>query len=325
MKTAYGSAIDSDLGFPFQPILEAATQDTETTEFLETDERDQRLRELQQELPFLPAKADDVLLLIPTCVPITTLLHRLVAVAPRHRADLQGSANAVGGSGGQFGRLAEIGGRFLKTCLDRSYDHLGTEAHKELERERLRRRLRIYPPERLWFLSRGKDDRIWACSLTPTLPTLRQAFNRQIQESQEAGDSCWRLFLRSLRWTLSILEKHDVVLDCNPNNFGITPDRLFYLDDDLLDPCGQVPWVTQALLRLREYPQAPMPHRRFFVKSVCELLEELPKARREQWGLLDDLDQPALWPQETELAHRLNETLCRLRYTRRSGAGKGKR
>jgi len=219
-----------------------------------------------------------------------------------------------GGSGGELGRFLEIGSWFLKTSLDRSFERLDQAMSQEMEQERIRRRLRIYQAERLWFLSRGTDGRIWACSLTPRLLTLRELFN------QTGGDDqCWKLFLKALSWTLELLERWNVVLDCNPNNFGIGEQRLYYLDDDLMSPCGHVAWVTQALLRLREYPRAAPELRRAFVLGIRDLLQEHPSEKLKQWGLIDDLDHRELWPPEPEIRQILENLLNQLRSTRRKG------
>ena len=257
----------------------------------------------------MPADPMDVPLVWPE-LPIDELFRRLTAAEPRSRSDLRGSSNLAGGSGGQMGHFLEIGAWFLKTGLDRRFDKLDGTARAEFDREKLRRRLRIYPEDRLWFMSRGDDGAFWACSLSPRLQTLRQELNRNDR------DEPWTLFIDALAWTLRILARHDLVLDCNPNNFGIDQGRLVYIDDDVLPNCGHIALATQALLRLREYPQAPFARRRAFVDAFCRLLRGYERKQLGLWGVIDDLDTPSLWPPEPELRADLTELLQHLRYTR---------
>ena len=309
MKPKYGSPVgpvERSLPLPAPAWVGSASPAA-----LEPDQS-RRLATLRGDFPFMPGIADDVALLIPTQVPVGALLSRLVASEPEPRVDLQGSINLEGGSAGRLGRFVEIGPWFFKTSLDRAFADMGEATDREQERERFRRRLRIYPPERLWFLCHGQDRKIWACSLTPRLLTLRELFN------QTGGDrQCWRLFLRALAWTLEILERWNVILDCNPNNFGVAQDRLYYLDDDLMPECGHVAWMTQALLRLREYPEANPRHRRRFVLGLLDLVQRYDRRSLDRWGLAEDLDNPRLWPVEPELSGMLSDLLLRLRYTRK--------
>lgn len=270
-----------------------------------------RLDSLRRAFPFVPGGAQDVVSLVPDSKPLKELFERLAASEPRPRPDLSGRLNVSGGSGGQLGRFIEIGGDFLKANLDRRYTSAAEALGEELEAERRRRRLGIYPPERLWFTSRGSDGAFWTCSLTPRLETLRERFNREYGAG--GVESGWQLYLEAFRTTLAAASGAGVLLDWNPNNFGVDAGRVFYIDDDVVDlRKGSAAFVSQALLRLREYAETPLERKVGFLEGFAGLLAEIGSRDLVLWGLLGDLESRHFWPRERDLVAILERLVRRL-------------
>lgn len=238
------------------------------------------------------------------------LLERLASGPRRTRDDLSGASNRSGGSGGSLGCFLELGSEFLKTTSHRRYTspELGLEC--EWDDEMLRRRLGVYHPERVWFLSLGGDSAFWACSLTPVLAVLRDLFNEH--PADELGVEPWDRYLDAFRMTFALAQRERVLIDCNPNNFGISQGRLYYVDDDFAAGSGRIPFGHQALLRLHEYAGSPMGHRAHFLNGFSKLVEEYQEDEVFRRDLLEDLQQEITWPREQELRVILEDLVARL-------------
>lgn len=249
--------------------------------------------------PFIPDSERHFVAIAPEEIPAEELLAWLSSIPCRVRADLSGGSNRDGGSGGGLGSFLELGHEFLKTTRHRRYTtpELGLEC--EWDDEMLRRRLGIYPPGRVWFLAQGADSAFWACSLTPKVAILRDAFNEAPPSAPTRN--AWEQYIEAFRMTFTLASSEDVLLDCNPNNFGISDGRLYYVDDDLAKGCGRMPFGHQALLRLREYADSPLVDRVDFLSSFARLADEFAKNEMLRNGLLEDFQQPVAWPDEPEL------------------------
>ena len=273
----------------------------------------QRLRRTRALFPFFPARPEHVLATLPAVDP-SALLWRLASAPARARDDLRGSRNLEGGSGGQLGHFVEVGPFFVKTGESRRYSTLEQALGSERPAELRRRSLGLYPSHRWLFFTLGGDEGVWCCSVARRLETLRERFN-----STGADEACWQIFLQSLRTTFDLLERRSLLLDCNPNNFGIDGQDLLYLDDDVLPVSGPVALGTQALLRLREYPRAQLGSRRRFLLGFEALLREHGRERVRSWGLVGDLETRVLWPAEPELRSILERVHRWLLSTRSEG------
>ncbi len=239
------------------------------------------------------------------------LLRRLARGSFAERSDLTGGSNLAGGSASAFGRFVELESEFLKASTRRRYAELGEALAAELAAEGRRRRLGIYHPERVWFLSRGTDGWLWAGSLTPRLPMLREDFNRP---GGPQGRT-WSLYLEALELSLSLAEREGVFLDWNPSNFALEGGRLFYVDDDLLG--GRAPALAvQALLRLREYAESDLAGRLAFVEGLAATLQRRSREQLRAWGWARDLRADVLWPREEALSTSLRRLLAWLEGTR---------
>lgn len=269
-----------------------------------------RLTALREQYAFIPAAPEQVVAVLPADSG-AALLTRLARGSSRERADLVGDLNRIGGSGGQFGRFVELGSNFLKANVRRRFPSLDLALAAEAAAEELRAELGIYHPERLWFVSRGADDQFWVCSLTPRLPLLRERFNQRLDRSS------WLMYLAALRGAFELALEREVVLDCNPNNFGESGGRLFYVDDDLVRNAAGASLTLQALLRLREYPQARPEDRAEFVHALCQLCSEYGRSPKLGAGILADLGNELLWPAEAPLRDRLSRLTAALGSTRR--------
>ena len=247
--------------------------------------------------------------MLPENVPVNGLLTRLASDKCRVRDDLVGSENRAGGSGGQNGIFVELGREFLKTSIASGYPTADVALECEWNSELLRQRLGIYHPGRVWFLSRGADARFWACSLTPTLESLRQRFNAG---SAGPDADAWNLYLRAFRMSFELVRAESVLLDCNPNNFGVVGQRLYYIDDDLAVETGRAPFGQQALLRLREYPENDTQLKADFLKGFVEIVEEYQDLEGLRNALLGDLDEEITWPREHELRGIVEDLVARL-------------
>jgi hypothetical protein len=258
--------------------------------------------------PFVPGAVEDLLTIEPAVDP-GSILARIAASPVRARADLAGEGNRSGGSGGALGSFLEVGRHFLKTRRTARFDTLEQALALELPREHQRRATGVYAPARTWFVSRGADGAFWACSLTPTLPVLRERFEAG------AGSEAWRGYVQAVRMTLRLAAEQRIWLDCNPNNFGFEGDALYYLDDDL-PAMGATTAVFQALLRLREYPAAARADRLAFVEEVAALALEHAEAPGLRTALVRDLAQPLLWPADAALRRPLAHLLAAVESTR---------
>lgn len=269
----------------------------------------ERLTEIRESHPFVPGDAHDLVSVLPEHVPGSAILARLASDRCRVRDDLVGSDNRAGGSGGQLGIFIELGSEFLKTSITRGYPTADVALECEWNDELLRQRLGIYHPGRVWFLSRGADAQFWACSLTPSLPSLRQRFN-----ARPAGPDreTWELYLRAFRMSFELAQTESILLDCNPNNFGMAGDRLYYVDDDLAVANGRMPFGHQALLRLREYEHNDLQLRLDFLKGFADLVDEFRNHQRLRDGLLGDLAEKITWPREPALRDALEGLVGRL-------------
>lgn len=186
-----------------------------------------------------------------------------------------------GGSGGQAGFFLEIGSYFVKASLARRFASQALAYESERPLEELRQSLGIYHPSRIWFLCRGVDEAIWAVSVTRKLSTLREQFNGA---SGATVDSVWRRYLDGFRLTLDLGRQANVLLDCNPNNFGVEGDRLWYVDDELMGERSTLLGL-QALLRLREYEDHDHQFRHRFLVDFLDLVSGCSAAERRRWGL----------------------------------------
>lgn len=269
-----------------------------------------RLAALRELLVFAPGRLEDVELVLPAEATALAVLARLTGGEPKVRGDLVGGSNQQGGSGGQFGRFVSVGREFVKAHTKRRFSGSSGDFEREIESERLRLRLGVYHPERVWFASRGSDGWLWVCSVTPELPVLRERFQRSLDRG------CWQRYLVALESALELGCSHGVWLDCNPNNFGEVGGELFYIDDDLGLQAGGTSPMLQALLRLREYPQAAIEDRLEFLGGlVAAVLSERRPANLVR-DLLRDLDHEVLWPREEVLRNPLFELRRRLTSTR---------
>jgi hypothetical protein len=266
---------------------------------------------------FWPRSASDVLAVQPDGVAPETVAALLEWPVARERPDLTGSANRGGGSGGRLGSFFEVGPRFLKASLHRRFESRHAALALEGRAEARRRQLGIYHRERIWFLSRGSDAAIWACSLTPTLRSLRDAL--EAGAGREPPEEAWALYLAAFRLSFELAEREGVLLDCNPNNFGIDGGRLLYLDDDLAPATGRAPFGHQLLLRLREYAGASLERRLRFVAAFSDLADALLVDRRLRRSVAEDLALELLWPREPALRRRLRELAARLARERGGG------
>ncbi|MCB1033480.1 MAG: hypothetical protein KDD47_06565 [Acidobacteria bacterium] len=246
---------------------------------------------------FVPQRAQEILAVLPHSVSAAEVLNLLSAEPWRERSDLVGAANVEGGSGGGLGSFLEIGGRFLKTSRARRFPSPQAALASDGETEQLRRALGIYHPERIWFLSSGRDGGFWACSLTPKLHILREEF-----KADASCPSPWDHYLRAVDICLGATESAGVILDCNPNNFGSQEDALFYVDDDLRCPPAL---LTQVLLRLREYPAVSDSLKVRFLQGFCRRILEAPPPALERLGLRQDLESRTFWPVSAPLADLL--------------------
>lgn len=222
---------------------------------------------------------------------------------------MRGGSNQSGGSGSSEGRFLELGSEFLKTSL--AARHEGTERLDAVRvaAEETRRALGIYHPERAWFVVQGDDAAAWECSLTPVVPILRDLFNDPAHVSSAVP---WQLYLEAFRLTFVAAQESNVLLDCNPNNFGLLRDRLIYVDDDLVSSSGLVPLGTQLLLRLSEYEHAPLTVRRGFLEGFAGLVETHLGDLRLREGLLADLELGMTWPRDAELRSLLDRIVSTL-------------
>lgn len=261
---------------------------------------------LRERHPFVPGGEQDVVALLPAGTRSDALLTRLATDVWRARQDLAGTDNLQGGSGGALGVFLELGSEFLKTSAHRRYPTAETALECEWDRELLREQLGIYHPGRTWFLSRGADAAFWACSLTPTLPLLRDRFN---QPDARCVDEAWILYLEAFRMSFDLACRQSVLLDCNPNNFGIAGDRLYYVDDDVATRNGRVPFGHQALLRLREYEHTDVRGRARFLEGFAGLVEHFADDERLRLELIEDLEPTLSWPREPELRARIEAIL----------------
>lgn len=266
---------------------------------------------LRRRFPFLPARAGQIVSTLPRGLSAAGVLARLRGGPLRARDELVGSANRAGGSGGRSGRFLEIGEWFLKASLQRRYPDPQTALECEGNAELERQGSALYHPLRAWFLSHGADGAFWACSLTPTLPTLRERLNGAPGDGPD-GEG-WELYLDAFRLTFEALRRHALLLDCNPNNFGIGSDRLYYVDDDLVPRPGRIPFGHQLLLRLREYEGSPLPDRLRFVRRFGEVAEAYADDAELLSWLLQDLEPRITWPEAPELRDALEALLRRLR------------
>jgi hypothetical protein len=275
-------------------------------------ERTRRLQAWRSSFPFVPTGGKDIVEVLDNEVQTDDLLERLAAQQATPRDDLMGGANVAGGSGGQLGRFVELDDEFLKTSLGCRYETLAEALEKDAANEPVRRYLGIYHPQRVWFLSRGADDAFWACSLTPRLETVRERLNRA-----PSVQSSWDLYLDAFAMTFALARRHNALLDCNPNNFGLDQERLFYIDDDITTASSTAAFATQALLRLREYPQVSLDVRRHFLAGFVGLCEKYTRQELRTWGMLDDLETGIQWPRESELQAILTALKTRLLSTRK--------
>lgn len=268
------------------------------------------LEALRQLVPFAPARAEHLAAIVPSEVSAESVLGRLASGEPRLRAELTGDLNRVGGSGGQFGRFVDLGREFLKARTSRRYPDLASALADDGAQETIRTSLGIYHPERVWFVSRDDNGEFWACSLTPKLELLRERFNRSPDEK------AWDAFLAAIRGTLELGARRGLWLDCNPNNFGLEAESLYYIDDDLLTSSSTTIGM-QALLRLREYGNASVATRLAFLAGFAEIV--LPYAQRPEIGagLVADLGNRLFWPREAELQDFLIALQRRLQSTRK--------
>lgn len=274
-------------------------------------ERRRRLQTARGLHPFFPSEEAHVLATLPPRTPLE-VLRRLGTAELRSRQDLRGSHNLGGGSGGQFGHFVEVGPYFVKTADDRHHADLESALEAEREPEVLRCSLDLYPPDRWLVFVEGAGGGVWCCSVAKRFETLRELFNRR-----RADGLCWRLYLEALELGFGLLDRHRLLLDCNPNNFGIDQGRIYYLDDDILPVSGPVALGTQALLRLREYADARLDDRRRFLLAFEALLRRHDRERLRRWGILGDLETVVLWPGEKELRQVLERLRLWLLSTRR--------
>jgi len=226
------------------------------------------------------------------------------------RPDLVGTANLGGGSAGQHGAFLEVGDVFVKASASRRYPRPDVAIECEWRDEVLRQELGIYHPDRVWFLSRGADQAFWACSVTPILPVLRERLNSEPGGPSEAS---WSLYLATLRLALELAQKEDVLLDCNPNNFGLAGERIFYIDDDIASRSGRMPFGHQVLLRLQEYAHGRLEARLAFLDGFRRLIQEVVTEDRLRRQLLEDLEPGITWPGEPELRALLDAVVDLLR------------
>lgn len=236
----------------------------------------------------------------------SSLLEILQRGPLRVREDLVGSRNREGGSGGALGIFAECGGWFLKASRDRRYPDAASAIEREWSDELRRQQLGIYHPQRIWFLTLGADAGFWACSLTPILPIVRA----RLEESRAGSDrEGWDLYLEAFRMTFELARREGLLLDCNPNNFGVGTDRLYYIDDDIASRSGRMPFGHQLLLRLREYEGSDPTARLDFVHAFAALVHEYRDDEPLRTGLRDDLEPRITWPREAELRESLEQLL----------------
>ena len=280
---------------------------------------------LRQELPFVPSAAEEIVRHLPPAAPVEEVLSRLAAPRFQRRGELRGGTNIDGGSGGDQGLFVELSGAggtaegvsdFLKTNLACRHETVEAALAVDLPAEERRQGLGVYHPRRFWYIVRGGDGAFWSCSLTPCLETLRERFNRELSAPRDAGATAWDLYLSALHLALELLQREGIVLDCNPNNFGLEGDWLHYIDDDLLAGSGGGFFFTQALLRLREYPAADRDLRRKFLVGFIRLAESFADDPHLGPALAADLDTPILWPREDELNRFLEELRLRWRTPR---------
>jgi hypothetical protein len=257
-----------------------------------------------------PSSPEEVLAVVPSNRSAEDVCEILGGDGARLRSDLVGDLNQVGGSAGAYGCFVEVGPWFLKASLRRRYSGFQEALAAELASEQLRQRLGVYSEERIWFLSRGSDERFWACSLTPVLAILRGRLNR------EKGVEPWNLYLEAVGMTYAVARDWSLWLDCNPNNFGQAGERLFYVDDDLTRGGANV--ILQVLVRLREYSAVDLEIRLDFLERFADLTREAAASLSEVKGPVADLGNEILWPAEPELRRTLISLRRDLRTTRRS-------
>ncbi len=212
---------------------------------------------------------------------VDEVLARLRSGPVVSRQDLRGTGNLGGGSGGQAGYFLEVGDYFAKANSTRRYASVDLACSHDLPVEELRRSLGIYHSSRIWFLTQSVDDCIWACSLTRKMISLREIFNRPPAGSDPLA---WQFFLDGLWMSLDLGRRAEVMLDCNPNNFGLDGDQLWYLDDDLLTSKTSMLGL-QAVLRLREYEGCDWRVRKTFLDGFLQLVRSCSGDERRRWSL----------------------------------------
>jgi len=298
---------------PLTPLTRQRPHDREGERRVLDADAAQRLARLREQFPYIPAERRDLVAWLPASTEPSHLLGRLAASTSRARLDLVGAANREGGSGGQLGIFVELDDEFLKTGVRHRHESPAFALARERSLEELRQSLGIYHPDRVWFVSNGTDGAAWACSVTPILPVVRERLNAGGSEGPDRA--AWELYLEAFRMSFEVAQSEGVLLDCNPNNFGVGASRLHYLDDDLALG-GRMPFGHQVLVRLLEYKTGRLAERVHFLEEFALLMERYASNSHLRALVRDDLESRVSWPREPELREHLERLLARLERTR---------
>lgn len=96
------------------------------------------------------------------------------------------------------------------------------------------KKLKVWPPEKAWFILRAQDH-YWPFNVTRQMKLIwnHDGHIQTHRVFKRIGHYKW--YIKEMQLFFKTALTHHIMLDLNPQNFGITEDarRLYYIDDEV--------------------------------------------------------------------------------------------
>lgn len=232
------------------------------------------------------------------------------------RDDLVGRQGLDDGSGTSDVVLVQAGAWCLKTSSRRRFADLedGRAALLALVRRKLLLGS-LLPRDTVLALVPGENEegagaQVW--TVCPWVSTLRRQMGRAVERGDAASlASALAAFATAAVESMALAVRQEVQLDVHPSNFALTPDGLWYVDDDI-GHSPLLPAIAHSLLRRVDEYSAWEAAVDVYLSALEESFVLLSADEVQALGLAAALDQVAVrTPAAEEARERLRSAVWR--------------
>jgi hypothetical protein len=232
------------------------------------------------------------------------------------RDDLVGRQGLDDGSGTSDVVLVQAGAWCLKTSSRRRFADLeeGRAAFLALVRRKLLLGSLLPRDTVLALVPGGNEEgagaQVW--TVCPWVSTLRRQMGRAVERGDAASlASALAAFATAAVESMALAVRQEVQLDVHPSNFALTPDGLWYVDDDI-GRSPLLPAIAHCLLRRVDEYSAWEAAVDVYVSALEESFDRLSADEVQALGLAAALDQVAVrTPAAEEARERLRSAVWR--------------